>query len=225
MVRKVNYGLFLKDYNAEIERINDYISKKYNIALDPQNRVAPENPDARKEWNDMRNKWLGDNSERKYKKEYYEAFSKLSEITRTRRNEIQRQISAIKADALGNDGYYHYEKLSKDQWTTLQGLYIQKRILASDYDANGNLKQEGEPDYIVAKELQQLHQDLYGDKQVATDREAWKKALESYKESIKDKSEKEQQKLIKKWHERNSQRRLKIVDGEVLLWKRIDDET
>lgn len=121
----------------------------------------------------MRNKWLGDNSERKYKKEYYEAFSKLSDLTKNRRNEIQRQIAAIKAECIGPDGYYHYEQLSPSQWKTLQGLYIQKRILVSDYDANGNLKQEDTPDYIVAKELQQLQQDLYGDAQIATDKEAW----------------------------------------------------
>lgn len=225
MVRKVNFGLFLKDYNKEIQRINEYINNKYNLTLDPDNRLAPDDPNARREWNDMRNKWLGDNSERKYKKEYYEAFSKLSEITRQRRNEIQRQISALKLEALGDDGYYHYENLTTQQYKTLQGLYIQKRILVSDYDANGNLKQEGSPDYIVAKELQQLQQDLYGDAQVSTDREAWKRALDAYKESIEDKSEEEQKKLIKAWHDRNSQRRLKVEDGKVLLWKRIDDET
>ena len=225
MVRRVNYGLFLKDYNEEIARINDYINKKYNLTLTEDNRIAPDEPDARREWNDMRNKWLGENSERKYKKEYYEAFSKLSELTKNRRNEIQRQIAAIKAECLGTDGYYHYEDLTKSQWKTLQGLYIQKRILVSDYDANGNLKEEGTPDYIVAKELQQLQQDLYGDKQIFTDREAWQRALDNYKQSISDKSESEQKALLKAWHDRNSQRRLKIVDGKVLLWQRIDDET
>lgn len=225
MIRKVNFGLFLKDYNEEIRRINEHINNKYNLTLDPDNRVAPDQQDARIEWNQMRNKWLGDNSERKYKKEYYEAFSKLSEITRTRRNEIQRQISALKAECLGDDGYFHYERLSPSQWRSLQGLYIQKRILVSDYDANGNLKQEGTPDYIVAKELQQLQQDLYGDKQIYTDRKAWEEALNKYKESIKDLTEDKQAKLLKKWHDRNSQRRLKVVDGKVLLWQRIDDET
>lgn len=225
LVRKVNFGLFLKDYNAEIRRINKLINDKYKLTLDPDNRLAPDDPDARKEWNDLRNKWLGENAERKFKKEYYEAFSKLSEITRQRRNEIQRQIAALKTEALGPDGYYHYENLTSQQWKTLQGLYIQKRILVSDYDANGNLKQEGTPDYIVAKELQQLQQDLYGDKQVSTDKEAWQRALDQFTESIKDEPEEKKKKLLKKWHERNSQRRLKVVDGKVLLWKRIDDET
>jgi len=70
-------------------------------------------------------------------------------------NAIRTAISAIKYEAFDeNDKMYHYDRLSEDQWKRLQGLYIQKRVLSSDYTIYGDLKIEGTDQYRWAKELQ-----------------------------------------------------------------------
>jgi len=59
-------------------------------------------------------------------------------------------------------------------------LWIQKKLLRSDYDVFGNLKQEGSSEYKIAKALQQLNKDLHIDskQKIKKDEAAWKAALD-----------------------------------------------
>lgn len=234
LIRKLNYGKFYNNYNREMKRINNHISKKYNIELDENNRLAPDNQEARIEWNRMRNEWLSKNCERRFTREYYEHYDNLSEKTRMARDAIQNQITPLKQKCLGEDGYYHYDRLTEKEYQILNGLYIQKKQLSSDYDLNGNLKIEGTDEYEIAKELQNLYNSLYSDdSQVKRDTEAWKRDRDEViarcggaLEMAKGKDGNFDFKTLEKWDERNSKIQLKRdEDGNPLLWKRIDDET
>lgn len=236
MVRKLNYGKFFEAYNKELKRINKHISKKYNIDLDEDNRIAPEETEARLEWNKMRNQWLSDNCERRFTKEYYDLFNNLSEDTRIARESIQSQIKVLKDKCLSKDGYYHYDKLSDEEWKLLNSLYMQKRQLSSFYDINGRKKIEGTKEYQIAEELQNLNNALYGDNinQAKRDYDAWSKARDKVisecggmEEMLKGEDGKFDFDTLNKWDERNSKVQLKIgSDGKTpLIWETIDNET
>lgn len=234
LVRSRNYGVFFRDYKEEIKKINQHISTKYNLDLDPENRVAPEdNEDARNEWNKLKNDWLDKNADRKYIRRYYDAQAMLSSNTRAHRDAIQIQIREIKKKALGSDGNYHYNKLSQQDYDILNGLYMQKRQLASDYDLMGQLKTPGTEEYKIAKELQAFNKEIYKDGDIAYDIESWKSDREFVIQQAGGRSEYEKGrsndkfdwKMLDKWDSRNSKRVLKKdKEGNVLLFKRIQEE-
>jgi len=55
---------------------------------------------------------------------------------------------------LDDDGHYHYDRLSDKDWKILEDLWIQKKVLRSDYDLFGNKKEEGSIPWKIAKALQ-----------------------------------------------------------------------
>ena len=68
--------------------------------LEPDNFQAPDeriegvdkngnNTDSHQEWNDRVNEWLDTHCNRKFKAEYYKAYSKLSSDTRNEWNDLQ----------------------------------------------------------------------------------------------------------------------------------------
>jgi len=76
------------------------------------------------EFNKRRTKWLSDHCERKYVSSYYESYSKLSNMSRDAMQSINNRIFAInnKPGIIGEDGYPHYEKLSKEYYDELVAL-------------------------------------------------------------------------------------------------------
>ena len=240
LVRKLNYGRFYKDYDEELKRINSIISKKYNIILEDTNRTAPENNEqARREWNQMKNDWLATHCERKYVKEYYDIWNDVPQFARASLASINAEIASIlqKPNLLDDKGHYHYDRLSDDEWNTFVNLTIQKKLLYSDYDRAGNLKEPGTVEYETAKALQNLNNKLNelrgGDenKKLKKDREAWLKALEEEKEACGGKEAYDKWKngeddhgfnvkRFKKWHERNSTYTFKTdEDGNAIVFK------
>ena len=193
---------------------------------------------ARQAWNELRNKWLYENCERKYNKRYYDAWNKVPQVAKDALDSINAEISAILSqDGIkGEDGYYHYDKLSEEDWNILQGLWIQKKLLRSDYDMFGNLKLEGSEEYKIAKALQQLNKDLYGDTQqkIKKDKQAWLNALnneinacggmEAYNKWKRgEKNHGFNSKRFKKWHLRNSRLEFKKdSNGEAIIFKDIE---
>ena len=67
---------------------------------------------------------MAEHCERKYVPEYYESYSKLSNITKEAMQSINNRIFAInnKPGIIGKDGYPHYEKLSKEEYDELTAL-------------------------------------------------------------------------------------------------------
>ena len=249
LVRDLNFGQFENDYlnflkgdkkakKGSVENIglNLYISKKYGVILESDNRQPPENDDdARKEWLHLQNEWLDKHCERQYTKEYYELFNNLSKLTRDARSNIQQQIDSLKSECLGDDGFFHYDNLSPQQYKILQSLYIQKRLLQSDYDINGNLKEEGTDAYKIAKELQELNSKIKpSSKTVQLNYEAWKNqraividecgGKKEYEKYLNGEENSFDIKTLNKWDRFNSKYQFKRdEEGKTILFKHIDD--
>lgn len=252
LVRDINFGQFEQDYNdflrgydkksmfgktEHVKGLNEIISEKYGILLETSNKQAPANNDeARKEWLMLQNDWLDKHCERRFKKEYYQYYNELSETTRNARSEIQSQIEAIKSMCLGEDGFYHFDNLSEENYKTLQTLYTQKRLLASDYNIVGQLKEENSEEYKIAKELQKLNERIKPSlSQAKKNKDAWMAAREKVIESAGGREEYEKylrgeknafkSDVLQKWDNYNSKKVFKTdSDGKVLLFKHIDEE-
>lgn len=222
LIRDINFGQFENDYNKFLNKLNKSISSKYGILLEVDNKQAPkQNEEARKEWLHEQNEWLDKHCERKYKKEYYEAFNQLSDYTRQARSDLYNQIQVIKNTCLEEDGFYHFDKLGEEDYNTLQQLYIQRKLLESDYNINGDLKEENSTQYKIAKELQALKEKTKSSKlSIKRNVEAWQKqrqqVIDKYGEDSKE---------LRDWDLSNS----KIVfkqdtDGNAILFKQIEKE-
>lgn len=186
LIRDLNFGKFYNAYDQAIKDINETINKKYNLSLAEDNRLPPNEEDARREWNELRNDWLTKNCNRKFKNEYYEALGNLPEIARKRLSEINNLIFQINmlpgviSEKDFGDKYPHYEVLDKDTYEKLENLRTQKKELYSFYYDNGKRK-TGE-DLYIAEQLAKYRDTLYGGKDgkkmhFQKDRKAWIKAL------------------------------------------------
>lgn len=228
LVRELNFGKFYKDYKNFIEDLNE------SLGLDRSNRRSPDDVQLRKKWNLEKNKWLGEHAERRFVQKYYEAYAELSDITLQRLQAIRDAISQLKQKAYDeNDKFYHYERLTADEWKRLQGLYISKRVLGSDYTINGDLKIEGTDEYVVAKEIQKLNSILYSDeKQIKRATEQWADARNAF---IKYATKKctgdggivntvQLRKLINAWDARNSKRVFKKEEDKLAIFKMIEEQ-
>lgn len=239
LVRDLNYGKFYNNYHNFLKVLNKKISKKYGIILDPTNNIAPDdNEQAKVEWNNALNDWLDNNCERPYKKQFYVAYSKLSSDTKYEWGLLSKQIRALKEKAYDkSDGYYHYDRLDDKDKSLLTELNVQKRMLMSDRDYQGNLKEGDE--LRKAKELQQLHKDLYGTdnkRKIKRDTEAWSKArdkvieecggFEEFNKALNNEENSFDIQRLIDWDKMNSKRVLKQDDeGNILLFKRIEEES
>lgn len=233
LIRKYNYGQFFKDYNEFLSGLN----LSYGLPL--QNRTAPSGEQATRvdkngnthTWQEEKEKWLSQHCDRRFTSEYYKAYAGLSPETREKREEIQKEIRALKEKCLLQNGYYDYGKLNDAEFRRLQNLYIQKRILKSTYDISGNKKTGIE--LKIAQELQQL--DITLNKRLKnTDRnkDAWnQKRIEVFNQcGGKEEYDKGSEgnfdfKTYNRWIERNCEQTLKRdTDGHILLYKRIQAE-
>lgn len=248
LVREFNFGKFYDDYADEMARINSVINKKYNLNLLPTNRTAPDQDDARREFNDLRNTWLEKNCHRRFINAYYRAQSDLpTEAVRQMRS-INRQlfqINNLKGVTDPKTGYPDYYKLTPEQWDALQEILVRKKMLRSDYDEWGNLKSPEE--LRIARAIQNYYEVLYKNNNggFKKDRKAWVNArvkfLESlgafgyYNESTDTFNEKGIREFMKNnnfakkqwdlWNTRNSVHQFKQnQDNEALVFKQIENE-
>lgn len=232
--RDRNFGQFYQDYDEFMVKLN----RKYG--LEDDNRKQPNDSSIREKWANERNAWLNKHCHRKFKAEYYDAYAKVSETALSMQRELRTQIVALENECIGQDGFLHYEKLNAQQYNQLQYLKICLRNLYSDYDLSGNEKQPGDLMYDVAKELQQLREDLSKlngpDEQFDSDRdvEAWSKAREAViqrcggvEEMKKGRANKRfDWKTLDKWDSRNTKTRLKMnASGtKALLFEKIENQ-
>ena len=234
VVRKVNFGQYYAEYDEKMREINLNVSKLFKIELDPNNRKAPNdtgavvkvkvNPNthisgkeyvemnATEYWNYLKNSWLSDHCERKYTQKYYDAWASVPQCAKDALDDINSQIRNIlvQADAIDDNGYRHLDKLNEKQWKEYNKLQIERKLLYSDYNQLGHLKNEGDVDYTIAKALQKLQNTLYPDtkQQRKKNREAWEAARNKI---INDPSKTEED--LAKWDLRNSRLVFREDDG------------
>ena len=227
LVRDLNFGKFYKDYKKFIEDLNE------KFGLDKSNRRSPDDPELRKKWNLEKNKWLGEHAERRFVPKYYEAYAELSDMTLQRLQAIRDGIAQLKQKAYDEkDKFYHYERLTPEEWKRLQGLYVSKRVLGSDYTINGDLKIEGTDEYKVAKEIQKLNETLYSDEiQIKRATEQWAATRNGFLKYVIEKNTKDGKtnmaavkKLMDAWDSRNSKKVFKKEEDKLAIFKMIDEQ-
>ena len=241
LVRDRNFGKMYKDYDEEIQRINQIIKDKYNLTnLDVKlNRTAPYQEDARIEWNQMVNAWKAKYTERKMLPKYYDLWNGVSTTAKSAIGAINTEISLLlqKPGVVDELGHRHLELLTDDEFWQYQQLSIQKKVLRSDRDEFGRLKDPNSEEYKIAKELQTLYSELYSDsKDTEYDTEAWQAELdynidnvwggrEEYNKYLRGEENDFDIKAFRKWHSKNSVYRLKQDDeGKAIVYKLIEQE-
>lgn len=151
-VRSRNYGKFEKAYKTEMDRICD------ELGIDKTDLNLPENRAIRIEYNKQRNKWLSEHCERRFTKEYYEAFNHLSTEAQAQREDIQVKIRNLVNKGRDEYGIFRPEKLNPDERNQLKRYQLEKKQLASIYDIQGRKKSGIQ--LQVAQELTELNQKL-----------------------------------------------------------------
>lgn len=217
LVRQRKYGVFYNDYDKFLVQLNKKISEKYNIPIAADNRVAPDEKEARIAWQKARNEWLDLNCDRQYTKEYYDAWAEVSQETRTAMRDINNLIYSMthRVDILDPDTKIpRYENFTDEEFETLQSLFERKRLLRSFYDENGNKKQEGTPEWQIAYELDNLNKKLYAGQKLSKNKKEWSKARdiviercggkEEYNKWLHNQPSTFNEKEFQKWESRNT---------------------
>lgn len=223
IVRDLNYGLFYQDYRKFMADLN------LSFGLSAENTNAPEKEEDRILWNKKRNEWLDEHCLRPFTKEYYDVLSSLSAEAQKLRSDIQDAIKQIKIKCLHEDGHYYFDELTEEDWKTLNDLYSQKKQLASDYDTNGELKDEHS--LKIAREIQRVNDLLYKKGKIKFDIETWKNRRNQIIEECgginkyKNNDPTFDYEKLAEWDYRNSKIRLKTDDdNNILLFKKIEQE-
>lgn len=238
LARDRNFGKFYQDYDAEILRINQVIKEKYHLDdLDVElNRTAPQQEDARKEWNHLKNEWCKKFAERKMLPEYYEMWNEVSSTAKAALGAINTEISAIlsKKGVIDDNGRRHLEILTDEEFRDYNKLIIQKNLLKSDIDEFGHPKTGTSLE--IAKELQAVYEKMNSSSDELTFAiEEWQEELdynienvwggrEEYNKYLAGEENDFDEKAFKKWHSRNSVYRMKEENGEAIVYHMIDEE-
>lgn len=145
-IREINSGLFFKERDKIIEKLNDKYSntEKYGsaaITFDDGKPVFHDddttaNDSVYNQYYDELDEWLSQHAERRYTLEYYKNRRRyLSQDTQRAMNRIQRQIQLLRSmpDAIDEDGWFDKSKLSTQDRRLYESLMTQKRELGSHY--------------------------------------------------------------------------------------------
>lgn len=145
-IREINSGLFFKERDKIIEKLNDKYSntEKYGsaaITFDDGKPVFHDddttaNDSVYNQYYDELDEWLSQHAERRYTLDYYKNRRRyLSQDTQRAMKRIQRQIQLLRSmpDAIDEDGWFDKSKLSSQDKRLYESLMTQKRELGSHY--------------------------------------------------------------------------------------------
>lgn len=145
-IREINSGLFFKERDQVIEKLNDKYSntEKYGgaaITFDDGKPVFHDddttaNDSVYNQYYDELDEWLSQHAERRYTLDYYKNRRRyLSQDTQRAMNRIQRQIQLLRSmpEAIDEDGWFDKSKLSTQDRLLYDALMTQKRELGSHY--------------------------------------------------------------------------------------------
>lgn len=147
LIRDLNYGQFKKDMHTFLSELDT----KYGVV---DGNISALDDDKLKEYQLEKEEWLATHCERKFKPAYYKAYLELKPKTREKLESLNGEISSIIATVTDDKGI-HLEKLSNEQWKSLDALYNLRRNLANKYHSNGVLKTGEELE--IAEDLKKFY--------------------------------------------------------------------
>lgn len=193
IIRDLKYGKMRKDYRNALKQI------RKELGIGEQDLGLPENRELRIEYNKRKDEWLSKHVERKYTDEYYAYFRELSQEASMAREVIMDKIRSLKDKYRGQDGIVRYEDFSDEDYKKLQGYYFEKKSLASIYNVDGSIKEEGTVERRIADELTALNEKLAKGIKQKTNREKFEQIRKQKEEQYGANS-----KEYKKWFKRNT---------------------
>lgn len=171
-VKPLNWGQHKRNQKLFLEKL----ANKLGIEKDANEQyILPQDENIQQKWFDEINKWYGENSNRKYKQEYYDLRNKMLSLkTKDAINEIQNAISNIET-YITTDGVTYDNLLSDAEYNQLQELRKQKKLLANPYNLDGSVK-TGD-DAIIAKELSDFNEQAQLNIQYISDKKRYENDL------------------------------------------------
>ena len=109
-------------------------------------------------WSQRINEWDAKHTERRFLPEYYEITNTLSLEARRRRDQINDEIKIILLPTIDDNGNFHRELLSDEEYAKLEALENQRRNLANNFYPDGTEKLG--LDKQVAEEFQEYNKRL-----------------------------------------------------------------
>lgn len=193
IIRDLNYGKMYREYKEFLKKL------RKDLGINPNDLGLPENADIRTEYNKRRNKWLSDHVERKYTSEYYSYFNDLSMEATLARESVMSKIRNLKDKYRGADGIVRYEEFTDEDYSKLLSYYTEKKQLASIYNIDGSIKEEGTVERRVADELIELNKKLSKGIKMKVNREKFEQIRKQKAAQYGENSEK-----YRRWFQRNT---------------------
>lgn len=189
LIRSLNYGSFRNDYNKFIKELNDkYGLKQGEFPTDDVTLVK---------YRTEKNKYLAEHAERRFTKDYYEVYNKMSINTEMARNDIHGQIYKILNKVTDEEGNVNREDLSDADWYSLRNLYREKKALASTFNTDGSIKSGDQLD--IANNLSEINKAIQDKLRYKVNIDKFNELLEKKKIQYKDQPAK-----LEKWLKRNT---------------------
>lgn len=195
LIRDLNYGQHEADYIAHMLKYLDTLNITVPAGVDFHDIPSILNSDQLKLWNKEKNKWDATHTERKFTPEFYELLEGLSNEAVSKKTQIDHDIRAILNPTIDENGKYHREDLSDEDYDRLTSLEAAKRNLSNPFNADGTPKVGTEKE--IAAEFAAYNKKLRDSLKYKSNKEGWEKARKEAKKNLSPEK-------YQIWLERNS---------------------
>ncbi|MBO5425057.1 MAG: hypothetical protein J6A25_06055 [Lachnospiraceae bacterium] len=195
LIRDLNYGQHEADYIAHMLKYLDTLNVTVPAGVDFHDIPSILNSDQLKLWNKEKNKWDATHTERKFTPEFYELLEGLSNEAISKKTQIDHDIRMILNPTIDENGKYHREDLSDEDYDRLTSLEAAKRNLSNPFNADGTPKVGTEKE--IAAEFAAYNKKLRESLKYKSNKEGWEKARKEAKKNLSPEK-------YQIWLERNS---------------------
>lgn len=197
--RSLNFGEHENKYKAHMTKVLNDLGVRIPEGISFGDIPSILNPEQLKKWNSEKNKWDSANSERRFVPAYYDIMNSLSEDARAKKDSITLEIHYLLDKTIDEDGYYHLEDLSDEEYAKYVALKNQKANLASPFYMDGTAKTG--KDKEIASEIREYNKKLKDKVKYVYNLEKFKEAEARAKASLTPEK-------FKLWKERNTRERI-----------------
>lgn len=197
--RSLNFGEHENKYKAHMTKVLNDLGVRVPEGISFGDIPSILNPEQLKKWNAEKNKWDSANSERRFVPAYYDIMNSLSEDARAKKDSITLEIHYLLDKTIDEDGYYHLEDLSDEEYAKYVALKNQKANLASPFYMDGTAKTG--KDKEIASEIREYNKKLRDKVKYVYNLEKFKEAEARAKASLTPEK-------FKLWKERNTRERI-----------------